>query len=69
MNHQIVADGYARFLRGRQAAALAALEKKYGAELAKATPAQAALLRARMQTESHWLSKHTGHRPSPGTLW
>ncbi|HEY1489888.1 MAG TPA: hypothetical protein VGF90_02515 [Verrucomicrobiae bacterium] len=45
MKTKFVADGYRRFLRGKNAATSESIEKKYAAELAKADPAGKVLIR------------------------
>jgi hypothetical protein len=40
MKNKFVADGYRRFLRGKKSGTSESIEKKYAAELAKASPVE-----------------------------
>jgi hypothetical protein len=69
MKNKFVADGFRRFLRGKETVTSESIEKKYAKELAAASPAQKAQIRERMVEEYSRRSKIENHKPSPGTLW
>ena len=69
MKNEFVANGYRRFVRGKKAVTSESIEKKYAAELAKASPVEKNQIRERMTEEFLRLSKNEGHKPSAGTLW
>jgi hypothetical protein len=69
MKNEFVADGFHRFMRGKEAALSESIEKKYAAELARADPQQKRQIRERMVEEYLRREKIEGHKPSPGTLW
>ena len=67
--NEFVADGYLRFMRGKNAWTSESIEAKYADELAKASPAQKLEIRARMAQEFLRREKAVNHKPSPATLW
>jgi hypothetical protein len=69
MENKFVANGYSRFLRGKKSVTSESIEKKYAAELAKASPIERNQIRQRMAEEFLRFSKNEGHKPSAGTLW
>jgi hypothetical protein len=66
MKNGFVADGRARFLRGKKFATSESIEKKYSKELAAASPDQKAKIREQMTQD---FLRQQNHKPSPGTLW
>lgn len=69
MKNNFVVNGFQRFLRGKAAATSESIEKKFAAELAKASPAEKVQIRERMAEEFLRREKIKDHKPSPGTLW
>jgi hypothetical protein len=69
MNHNIVANGKSRFLRGKKAMAFASIEKKYARELAAADPIQKAQIHAEMVEDYFRKQKVENHKPSAFALW
>ena len=69
MKNKFGADGFHRFMRGKEAALSESIEKKYAAELAKADPQQKRQIRERMEEEYLQRKKIEDHKPSAATLW
>ena len=68
MKNQFVADGWCRFLRGKETFA-ESIEQKYAAELAAAGPDEQRKIQARRAEAFRRLEKSRNHLPSAGTLW
>jgi len=69
MKNQFVEDGSRRLWLGKKALASESIEKKYAAELAKASLDEKEKIRERMAKESLQREKALNHKPSSATLW
>jgi hypothetical protein len=68
MRNTFVADGEQRLYAGRAAKCLEAARAKYAGEWAPAAWFKGLWLRCLIR-RTGFDEKHTGSRPSPGTLW
>jgi len=66
MKNKFVADGPFRFLRGKKAVTLEAIEKKYAKELATAELHQKETIYQQIAKE---FPRHKNHEPSSAILW
>jgi hypothetical protein len=69
MKNEFVADGFNRFLRGKQAAQSESIEMKYAVGLANAGPDEKLKIHERMAEEFLRREKMLNHKPSAKTLW
>jgi hypothetical protein len=70
MKNKFVANGFRRFMRAkRNVASPEAIEAKFAAELANASPADKTEIQKRIAQELLKRENTANHQPSAGTLW